>query len=247
MKASINPYCIERTLKILTDVGRCMLNIGKLFGRSPFSALQLHMEKVADCVHKLHAVFDALELGNSKLLESLAEQMSVLEHGADLVKNDLRVHLPRSLFLAIPRDDLLEILSLQDSIADRAEDIAILATLRPIVMPGSIGTDFKDFLIHIVAAFEGAHAIIKELTKLLETSFGGAEAEKVRAMADEVALKKHETDLIHRKLLKTLFRTCDHMPHPEFFLWVKLFENIEAISALSEKLGNRILRILEVK
>lgn len=245
--------CTERgdpfilTTKFCSQLEQTMLNIGKLFGRSPFSSLQVHMEKVADCIHKLGAVFSALEIGDYALLEELAEQVSTLEHGADLLKNDLRIHLPRSLFLPIPRADLLDILSLQDSIADRAEEIAILVTLRQLTMPEEIKIDLKDFFIHVTASFEGAHAIIRELTKLLETSFGGAEADKVRVMVEEVAHKERETELIKHKLRKTIFRSCDQMPAPEFTLWVKIFENAVAISSLSEKLSHRIQQILEAK
>ena len=65
-------------------------------------------------------------------IEKLVADLSRMEHEADLTKNDIRNHFPKSLFLPIDRAHFLEILSVQDSIADKAEDIGILLTLRPL-------------------------------------------------------------------------------------------------------------------
>ena len=94
-----------------------------LFSRSPFAPLQTHMEKVAICVDKLKELFDAFFQQESETIGKLADEISDLEHSADLTKNDIKSNLPRGLFMAINKTDLLQILSLQDSIADTAEDI----------------------------------------------------------------------------------------------------------------------------
>ena len=69
-----------------------------------------------------------------------------LEQKADQKKNDIRNHLPRSLFLPIDRSKLLDILTLQDCLADRAEDIAVMTTLKRIEMIEPIKANFNDFL-----------------------------------------------------------------------------------------------------
>src|ERR1700738_4264174 len=97
--------------------------IVNLFGRSPFAPIESHMEKVTDCVHLLPEFFAALEAQNFGRMEEMMEKISSLEHQADLLKNDIRNHLPKSLFLPVDRMNLLEILSLQDRIADRVEDV----------------------------------------------------------------------------------------------------------------------------
>ena len=37
-----------------------MINIARLFGKSPFAPLQNHMQKVALCMKKLSAIFESL-------------------------------------------------------------------------------------------------------------------------------------------------------------------------------------------
>ncbi|MGA8165263.1 MAG: TIGR00153 family protein [Waddliaceae bacterium] len=224
-----------------------MLTILNLFGRSPFAPLESHMEEVANCVYLLTELFEALPKNDFSILEEIAKRIYKQEHQADLTKNDIRNHLPKSIFLPIDRGNLLEILTIQDSIADRAEDIAVLVTLKPIEMIESIREDFQQFLAKNIETFNGARTIIKELHELLESSFIGIEAEKVRKMVDDVAYKEHETDLIQRKLLKSLFHAEDDMGYATFFLWQKIFESIGSISNLSENLAYRIRMTLDLK
>lgn len=224
-----------------------MLTILRLFGRSPFAPLQSHMESVAGCVHKLSALYEELEKQDYVALERMAEAISDLEHNADLIKNNIRNHLPKSLFLPIDRGNLLEILSIQDHIADKAEDVAILLGFKKLKMLPVFKEEFKLFLQKNIETFDEAFLIIKELNELVESSFGGIEAEKVRVMVENVSYKEHEVDLIQRRLLKLLFSAEDQMTYSTFFLWLKVFENIAAISNLSENLAHRIRMTLELK
>ncbi len=218
-----------------------------VFGKSPFSPLQLHMNKVSCCVHKVRDLFDAVEKLEYLKVAEIAEQISALEHQADLVKNDVRTHLPRSLFLPIDRTHLLEILTIQDHIADKAEDIAVLMTIKQLALLPTFKIEFKEFLAKNIQAFDGAFLIVKELTELLESSFGGIEAEKVRTMVEKVCFQEHEVDLIQRKLLKKFFAAENEMTYGTFCLWQKTFEAVASISNFSENLALRVRMTLELK
>jgi predicted phosphate transport protein (TIGR00153 family) len=224
-----------------------MLTILNLFGRSPFAPLESHMEKVSECVGMVKILFDALDKQDYQLVESISQKICELEHQADLVKNDIRNHLPKSLFLPIDRGNLLEILSIQDSIADRAEDVAVLSTLKQAPMPDEIKSFFIKFLDKNLETFLVARKIIRELHELLESSFGGIEAEKVRSLVDEAAFKEHEADLIQRDLLKALFNAENELTYSSFYYWQRIFEALGSIGNLSEKLGYRVRMTLELK
>lgn len=218
-----------------------------LFGRSPFTPLQTHMGKVRECVLKIPPLFQALKDGRYDLLPGMAEEISKLEHDADLVKNDIRNHLPKSLFLPIDRRQLLEILSLQDHIADSVEDLAILLNLKQISIPPQLQQKLETFININIETFESTCLIVKELHELLESSFGGIEAEKVSTMVQHVAYKEHEADLVQNELLKILFSLENEMSYATFFLWMRAMKAIAEISNLSEKLANRIRMTLELK
>lgn len=224
-----------------------MLHILNLFGRSPFAPLQGHMEKVADCVAELHPLFNSLKEKNYTVLNKAAERISELEHAADLTKNDIRNHLPGSLFLSIDRGNFLEMLATQDSIADKVEDIAVLLTLRQMELHEAFEEPFFRFLNKNIESFEGVRKIIQELNELLESSFGGVEAEKVKSMVEDVAFKEHEADVLQRELLKSLFKAEDQMSYGVFNNWERIFEATGAISNLSEKLANCVRMTLDVK
>ncbi len=205
------------------------------------------MNKVASCVHKLTALIAALSTGDMAMIEQLSAELSELEHEADLTKNDIRNHLPKSIFLPIDRAQFLEILSVQDSIADRAEEVGVLLTLHPL-------EDFKIYSqglteLHALAleTFNSTWQIMREVEELLESSFGGIEAEKVKVMVEETAYKEHKTTLAKHRVLKQLFSLGTHLPPPVFYLWMRLLEALNDISRSSEKLANRIRMVLELK
>lgn len=223
-----------------------MLHILQLFGRSPFAPLQGHMEKVYETVHKLPLLFKSLEQ-NEKNLETIAAEISTIEHAADIIKNDIRNHLPSSLFLSIDRATFLQMLHFQDCIADSAEDIAVLLTLRPMILLDLFKADYLQFLQKNIECFDAAHRIIKEVHELLESSFGGAEAEKVKTMCDRVIFLEHEADIIQKKALKSLYSAESILSYGLFFQWQKVFEATGSIANLSEKLANCIRMTLVIK
>ncbi len=223
-----------------------MRAILSLFGNSPFAPLQKHMEQVTTCIEKTVEIFVPFEACDEERVTQLSNDISKLEHAADLIKNDIRNHLPKSLFLPVDRGNLLEILAIQDGIADKAEDIGILLAIKPLKLEGELKDAIHAFLDKNIDCFQAAKLVIDELHELLQSSFGGVEAEKVKQMVEDVAFKEHEADLIQRKLLKILYNN-NSIDFKEFHLWTHIIENIGAISDLSEKLANRVRMTLDLK
>jgi len=188
-----------------------------------------------------------LEKNDFEGISRTAKEISNLEHVADLTKNDIRLNLPKGLFLPVDRGNLLEILSLQDSLADKAEDIGMLLTLKQVKLPEDLKILFKTFLAKNLEAFQKANEIINQLDELLEYSFGGREAIKVNELIDEVAFKEHEADKLQHELVKLLFNLNLSIPFQDFILLKQLIGEISSISNLSEKLAYRIRIMLELK
>jgi uncharacterized protein len=215
-----------------------------LFSNSPFIALQSHMEKVAECVGKLDELFNAF-LKKDSDIQKLSDEVSLLEHSADLTKNDIKSNLNRGLFLAIKRIDLLQILSLQDAIADTAEDIAVLVTLKKLDPDKGLKADLRAFLEKNMSAVESVHKIILELEKLMQYTFGGSEAKKVKQMVNDVAFIEHEADLLQRDLLRKLYNMENKLSYASFNLWMNLVSEIASLSNLSENLAYKISNLIE--
>ena len=223
-----------------------MRSIVKVFGRSPFIPMQMHMDKVTECVECIPLIFEHYRNQDMEAVKNLSARISELEHEADLIKHDIRNNLPRGLFLPIDRANLSRILTIQDGIANRAEDISVLLTFKQAgVFPG-FNEDFDAFLNTSLEAFRLTRNIINELDELVETGFGGVEAQSVRELVDKVALKEHETDVGQQKLLRGLLSHEAEITYGDFFLWTRIIRQVATLADRSENLAVEVRTTLDV-
>ncbi|MDX1593241.1 MAG: TIGR00153 family protein [Gammaproteobacteria bacterium] len=218
-----------------------------LFGRSPFTALQKHMRAVIDCVEVVPELFDALCKDDHARLVAAQERIFALENEADKVKNELREHLPKSLFLPVDRRDLLDILDMQDSIADTAQDIAGLLVERPMTLVDPMRAPLTELVALCVETCHQAHKVIEELDELLEMGFGGKERGDVLEMIAELGRLEDRTDELGIELTRLLFRHEDELKPVTVMFWYQLIEWIGDLADYAEKVGNRLRLILAVR
>lgn len=219
-----------------------MSTLGKLFGSSPFAPLSSHMQKVSDAIALLQKLFEENDLEKA---EALAKQISACEFEADQIKNDIRNHLPKTIFLPVSRSSILEILTIQDTIADKAEDIAILFTLQPLKMYDEMKDKFSPFLEKTFDVFSHTRELTAELSNIVYWSGGGDEAKKVSDAVDAIAKEEHDVDSMQNAILKHLYKISNQMDHASFYLWTSLLKEISTISDLSEKLAHRIRTLVD--
>jgi predicted phosphate transport protein (TIGR00153 family) len=148
--------------------------IAALFAGSPFKPMQEHMTIVNDCVAQVPDLFDALIANDEESLKRVAAEIFAKESQADKIKNQVRLHLPKSLFMPVDRRDLLEVLEVQDSIADTAQDIAGLLLQREMAVPDDMQADLRALIARCVDACKQSHAVIGELDEL--RSIGGVDS-----------------------------------------------------------------------
>lgn len=217
--------------------------IAALFGKSPFKPLQQHMRIATECVAEVPALFQALIEGNAAGVETQKDKIFTKEDEADTLKNDLRDHLPKSLFMPVDRRDLLEVLSMQDSIADTAQDIAGLLVERKMEVPPGMAEPLMKLVARCVDACEQAHKIIEEVDELVEMGFSGREAAQVEAMVTELSRIEGETDVMGMELSRRLFAQEDTMKPVSVMFWYQLIQWIGDLADYAEKVGDR-LRLL---
>jgi predicted phosphate transport protein (TIGR00153 family) len=66
------------------------------------------------------------------------------EQKADVLKKKLRMNLPSTFMMPFSRRDLLDVLLIQDSIANITKDLAGLMMSRKMVFPKEFAQDFID-------------------------------------------------------------------------------------------------------
>ena len=159
-----------------------MGSIFNVFGPSPIRPIEQHMHKTYLCAKQLFVFFDAALAQDWPEAERIKDEIIALEKEADRIKRDLRLHLPTGLFLPVSRTDLLELLSAQDRIANKAEDIACLIVGRKMIIPQPLATLVLPFLTRCMDAAKLACKAINELDDLLESGFRGNEVKIVEDM-----------------------------------------------------------------
>jgi hypothetical protein len=213
-----------------------------LFGKSPFKPLQEHLEKVKECLEQIEPLFNSLYKQDFKELKAISKKIMKLEHQADKIKDKIRDNLPKNMFLAVDRRDLLNLLSAQDSVCDAIEDLAVVLNLREMTVPEKLKPLLTDLTKKVVMVGNQSASVILELNTLLEASFGGPEAEKVIKMVGEVSTMEWEADKIQYKLAQTMFKIEKELDPVSIFMWMKIFQTVSEIADASEKV-TKLLRL----
>lgn len=215
-----------------------------LFGRSPVRPLQAHMDKVQICVAELPAFFDAVCAHDWEKAEAQQQKIAALEREADALKKELRLQLPKGMMLAMSRRDVLEVLTVQDRIANTAKDIAGLILGRKMQFPENLIRDLKQFLNRSIDAVHQAGRIVNELDDLVEAGFRGHEVDVVNGMLTELDQIEQDTDAIQRRVRETLFRQEANLFPVDVMFMYRIIDNIGGLADEAQRVGSRLQLML---
>lgn len=177
-------------------------------------------------------------------VEQVQQDMVRLEQEADRLKKNVRMHLPKSLFLPVPRSDLLSLLSVQDKVANRAKDIAGLMLGRRMRIPLPLQGQMLAYVQRSVDASAQALRVVNELNELLETGFGGRETSLVESMVEELEAIENDTDRIQVEVRRELFRLESELPPVDVMFLYQIIEWIGDVADRAQRVGNRLEQLL---
>lgn len=217
-----------------------MSRIFNVFAPSPIRPIEKHIKKVYECTRQLAPFFEKVFLKDWQAAAAINDVVSTLEREADDIKSDLRLHLPKGLFLPVARSDLLELLSAQDKIANKAQDIAGITVSRKMIIPESMHKDFFSFLNQCIYATEQACIAINELDDLLESGFRGNEVKIVEGMILSLDRIEHECDGHLSKIQDDIFSLESELPVLEIIFLYKIVQWIGEIADLVQVVGGRL-------
>ena len=214
--------------------------IAKIFGASPVAPLQEHMETCYRTARVLNDFFTAV-IGNDWLkVDELRAQIVALENDADKLKGQIRAQLPKSMFMPVAREDLLELVLVQDRIPNLARDVSGLVQGRRMKIPESMQAAFLEFVERNVAAAKKARKTIRELDELYETGFRGEEVELVTKFISEVDELEHQTDDLQAALRGKLYALEAQLPPVDVIFLYKVIELLGEIGNMAERIGRRL-------
>ena len=218
--------------------------LASVFGRSPIGPIQKHITSVHKCATQLEPFFQAVFVGDWDTAHKVQQKITKLEHEADVIKRSIRLSLPKSLFLPVPRTDLLEIVSVQDKVANRAKDIAGLVVGRKMSIPISMHNCFLNYVRRSIATSAQAQRAIHELDGLLETGFQGREVDLVEKMVEELDNIESKSDQDQVKIRRMLFQLEATLPPVEVMFLYKIIDWVGDLADRASRVGSHLQLLL---
>ncbi|MDX1498850.1 MAG: TIGR00153 family protein [Woeseiaceae bacterium] len=218
--------------------------LANIFGASPVMPLEKHIETTHRCARQLRPLFEAVIAGDWESVGRVKAEIDTIENEADDLKNEIRQHLPKSLFMPVPRQDLLELLLVQDKIANLAKDVAGIVVLRQMQIPEALAEPFLEYLDRVLDSTKQARKSVRELDELFTTGFRGREAELVESMIAQLDAIESDTDQHKLKLSRRLFEMEASLNPVDTMFLYKMIDLVGNIADMAERVGRRLELLL---
>jgi hypothetical protein len=204
--------------------------------KSPLDGLLAHAEKVEECIHLLKEDLEAYWEEDYARFDELAKKIGEAEHEADLIKSNIRAHLPRNVLLVVEKSHFLTCLREEDAILDYTEDVSIWLGFRKGKIPDEIKEEFFEHLERVIECVEAYERAIKEAKGIIGRTSREEGRKKVKDAIKETHRKEWEADEVERSLTKKIFE-LDMEPLAKFHL-IKVVGLIGEIANHTENAGD---------
>lgn len=218
--------------------------LANIFGSSPVNPLEKHVGIAYRCSRQLKPFFSAVVNNDWDAALAARDKIETLEHQADDLKKKIRLQLPKSLFMPVPREDLLELLLVQDKIANRTKDVSGLVVGRKMQIPDEIAKQFLRFVDRNIDAAKQARKSVRELDELFTAGFRGAEVALVEGLIEELDQIETDTDEKQAALRAALFQIEKTLDPIDAMFMYQVIELTGEIADMAERVGRRLELLL---
>ncbi|MGC6403959.1 MAG: TIGR00153 family protein [Candidatus Comchoanobacterales bacterium] len=211
---------------------------------SPFYLLNKHMRSCLESVKILEEFMIAYQNCQDDRLKLTYGEIIQKEHDADDIKNKLKVHLHKGLFLPVSRSDILSILTAQDNIANTCKDVSGILYGRDMAFPEFFKEDLVAFVSLTIQACQNAYEVVQNLTRLVETGFGDRQVQDTELRIQSLDKLEEQTDLMQISLRKKLRAHENEMSPVDVIFWYQALEKIGNLADWSQRVGSKLLILL---
>ena len=215
------------------------LKFSKLFGKTPFKPMKKHMSIANECTMHMPSAMEAFFKRDKETLKDIKHSITQLEEDADKILEELQSRLPKSMFLPVDRRDLLDVLEMQEAIADRTQDIIGLMLDLPMDVPEEMHKPIMRLVNRVTEAVNGAYQVVKAFEDLVETGFKGPHVEKTQGLIHNVVGIETDADTIGIDISHALFAHAKSMDPVSVVFLYRLIGWIDDLADYSEKLAIR--------
>ena len=218
----------------------------KLFGESQFGTLLKHTQKVHETVKLIRPLLEACIREDSAEVHRLQDAVSKLEYEADLLKHEIREHIPSWYLMPVDKGDLDRFLHSQDDVADLVQDFAVVLFIRKTRIHPDLIEEFREFVEQIIRVNELMMAAAEDIEALVRASFKGAQAKLVLKRISGLSQEEWKADRMQRALSRHMYQLESQLDPITISFYEKMLQTLSGIADASENTGD-ILRQMIVK
>jgi predicted phosphate transport protein (TIGR00153 family) len=163
----------------------------------------------------------------------------------DQVKDEIRKILYGRLFIGMNRDALLRFLSAQDDVADRAQDFAVVLTLRQTRMHPELRDELLHFVYAVIETTETLLVAASELKVLAESAFTGKEAAATLETIKMLGEKEWNTDKLQRRFARHFYTLEPQLDPITVMMYDKYCRKLGKIANAAETAGKYLRAMIE--
>jgi predicted phosphate transport protein (TIGR00153 family) len=197
------------------------------------------MKQVHSCIKEFGVFAKAAKSKDWEKAQLAQVSIGKKEQKADVLKKKLRMNLPSTFMMPFSRRDLLDVLLIQDSIANITKDLAGLMMSRKMHFPNEFADDFIDLAKLCIKTSAAALVAINELDELLETAFSSRERKIVDKMIQKINDLEHETDVAQEGIRNKLYSLETSLPPVDVMFYYRAIEWLGETADAAQKVGSR--------
>jgi predicted phosphate transport protein (TIGR00153 family) len=206
--------------------------------KSPFSQLLEHMCKVRECVDVLSVGLIKYYKGDYSTFSGVAEKVSRLEHEADLIKSNIRNHLPRTVFMPVDKGKFMWALREQDKILDHAENLAIMLDMRHTEVPKKLQKIFIEHIESVCQTVNMMEKAVENIKDLIETSFVKREREQTKEFIYDVHEFERKADEKKYEMTRGIYDLEKKLDPMDVYHLLKIADWVDDIADHAENVAD---------
>ena len=208
----------------------------KLFRQSPFDGLLKHADYIRECGPIFRLALIAYLDESPEEFEKHHNQVTILENQGDLIKRNIRGHLPRGILMPMDKFQLLWYLREQDKILDSVQDALHWLSYRQTEIPD----EMVDDLLLMVEKVNEVLKTVHPLVSAAESYFSNFSEQQRDLVKKEIRLIREyefESDQVERELLSNILAYPFENPTSAFHL-ARLVEYMGNVANHAENAGD---------
>ena len=215
-----------------------------IFAKSPFVSLQKHMDIGKQAAIALQNFLTSASVSDWSKAKQYRQEIIDLEHAADDIKNQIRTHLPKSLFMSVSREDLLDLVYTMDGIPNTAKDISGIMIGKQMEIPNQIAEQFSAFVKAAIKAAKQASAAIEKVDEVRRGGFSSSDADLLQDLVAELEILEHENDDLEAALRNDFFEIEKDFPAVDVMFLYDIFNRIGSLADISQTAGHILIRLV---